>query len=47
MDNSQFELAANLLSPAKYQYNLSDDLSFSSLQKAFIEDRDMNVREWY
>jgi len=46
MDNTRFELAANLLSPAMYQYNLSDDISFSSLQKAFSENRELNIREW-
>jgi hypothetical protein len=47
MDNSYFEQASSILSPAKLHYNLSDEINFADLQKAFVENPSIDVRAWY
>ena len=47
MDNSLAAQAYSLFSPAKLQYDLTDDLSFEALQKAFADNSDLDFRTWY
>eukprot|EP00026_Physarum_polycephalum_P005312 Phypoly_transcript_05344.p1 GENE.Phypoly_transcript_05344~~Phypoly_transcript_05344.p1 ORF type:complete len:635 (+),score=226.74 Phypoly_transcript_05344:121-1905(+) len=46
MDNSLPAQAQSLFSPMKLQYDLTDDLSFDALAKAFEDDRDLDFRVW-